>query len=735
MTQKGIVPDAGTKVPRLPAEEAEAIASGTHGNPFSVLGLQEFQGGFLARAFVPGADDVQALTLDGRPVGRLEPGAVSGLFEGRLAITSRQPLRYAATNSSAAWEAEDPYSYGPVLGPMDDYFIAEGSHLRLFDKMGAHPIRHEGTDGVHFAVWAPNARRVSVVGDFNDWDGRRHVMRLRTDVGVWEIFAPGVRPGAAYKYEIIGPNGERLPLKADPYARRAELRPATASIVASSLDHDWGDRAHRAHWSKVDARRQPMSIYEVHPGSWRRQPDGSFMSWDQMADELIPYCVEMGFTHIEFLPVSEHPYDPSWGYQTTGLYAPSARFGEPEGFARFVDGAHQVGVGVILDWVPAHFPTDEHGLARFDGTALYEHADPRQGFHPDWNTAIYNFGRREVSSFLVNNALFWAETYHVDGLRVDAVASMLYLDYSRKEGEWIPNKDGGRENLDAVEFLKSMNRAVYGSHPGIVTIAEESTSWPKVSAPVHEGGLGFGFKWNMGFMHDTLSYMQRDPIYRKHHHADMTFGLLYAFSENFVLPISHDEVVHGKGSMLNKMAGDEWQKFASLRAYYGFMWGYPGKKLLFMGQEFAQRGEWSEARSLDWDHLDDPRHHGMQDLVRDLNRLYAKTPALHARDCEPEGFEWLIADDAANSVFAWVRRSPGDKPVVIVSNFTPNVLTGYQVPMPHDGVWLEIFNSDSTVYGGSGKGNLGEVMTRMEGDRIIAELTLPPLATMMFTPA
>jgi 1,4-alpha-glucan branching enzyme len=734
MTEKGTVPDADDKVPHLSAEEAEAIASGTHGNPFSVLGVQETLGGFLARTFIPGASEVQALTLDGEPVGRLQPGEISGLFEGRLTIATRQPLRYAATNSTGAWEVDDPYSYGPVLGPMDDYFIAEGSHLRLFDKMGAHPISHQGTNGVHFAVWAPNARRVSVVGDFNDWDGRRHVMRLRADVGVWEIFAPGVKPGAAYKYEIIGPNGERLPLKADPYARRAELRPATASIVASNLDHDWGDSAHRAHWAQVDARRQPISIYEVHPGSWRRQPDGTFLSWDQLADELIPYCVEMGFTHIEFLPVSEHPYDPSWGYQTTGLYAPSARFGEPEGFARFVDGAHQVGLGVILDWVPAHFPTDEHGLARFDGTALYEHADPRQGFHPDWNTAIYNFGRREVSSFLVNNALFWGETYHVDGLRVDAVASMLYLDYSRKEGEWIPNKDGGRENLDAVEFLKTMNKAVYGSHPGIVTIAEESTSWPKVSAPVHEGGLGFGFKWNMGFMHDTLSYMQRDPIYRKHHHGDMTFGLLYAFSENFVLPISHDEVVHGKGSMLNKMAGDEWQKFASLRAYYGFMWGYPGKKLLFMGQEFAQRGEWSEARPLDWDHLDDPRHHGMQDLVRDLNRLYAKTPALHARDCEPEGFEWIIADDAVNSVFAWVRRSPGEKPVVIISNFTPNVLTGYQLPLPQDGVWLEIFNSDSTIYGGSGKGNLGEVMTRLEGGRHIAELTLPPLAAIMFTP-
>jgi len=734
MTQKGTVPDADKKVPHLSADEAEAIASGTHGNPFSVLGVQEFDDGFLARTFVPGADEILAQTLDGQPIGQLEPGAVAGLFEGRITIQSRQPLRYAATNSIGAWDVDDPYSYGPVLGPMDDYFIAEGSHLRLFDKMGAHLIHHEGTDGVHFAVWAPNARRVSVVGDFNDWDGRRHVMRLRSDVGVWEIFAPGVKPGSAYKYEIIGPDGEGLPLKADPFARRAELRPATASIVASDLSHDWGDSAHRAHWSKVDARRQPISTYEVHPGSWRRRADGSFMSWDEMADELIPYCVEMGFTHIEFLPISEHPYDPSWGYQTTGLYAPSARFGEPEGFARFVDGAHQVGVGVLLDWVPAHFPTDAHGLSHFDGTALYEHADPRQGFHPDWNTAIYNFGRREVSSFLVNNAVFWAETYHIDGLRVDAVASMLYLDYSRKEGEWIPNKDGGRENLDAVEFLKKMNKAVYGSHPGIVTIAEESTSWPKVSAPVYEGGLGFGFKWNMGFMHDTLSYMQRDPIYRKHHHNDMTFGLHYAFSENFVLPISHDEVVHGKGSMLTKMAGDEWQKFASLRAYYGFMWGYPGKKLLFMGQEFAQRGEWSEARQLDWDHLDDPRHHGMQDLVRDLNRLYTRTPALHARDCEPEGFEWLIANDSANSVFAWVRQAPGEQPVVIVSNFTPNVLTGYQVPMPHDGIWREIFNSDSTIYGGSGKGNLGEVMTQLEDDRAIAELTLPPLATMMFMP-
>ena len=733
MTQKGTVHDADQKNIHLTVDEAEAIASGTHGNPFSVLGVQQFGDGFIARVFAPNADEISALTLDGKPAGKLEPGAASGLFEGHIDITTRQPLRYAATNSTGSWVIDDPYSYGPVLGPMDDYFIAEGSHLRLFDKLGAHLIHHEGADGVHFAVWAPNAQRVSVVGDFNDWDGRRHVMRRRAEIGVWEIFAPGVNPGTAYKFEILGPDGERLPLKADPFARRAEMRPATASIVEPDLTHEWKDSAHRAHWSKVDARRQPMSIYEVHPGSWRRHVDGSFMSWDELASELIPYCVEMGFTHIEFLPIAEHPYDPSWGYQTTGLYAPTARFGEPEGFARFVDGAHMVGIGVLLDWVPAHFPVDAHGLAHFDGTALYEHADPRQGFHPDWNTAIYNFGRREVSSFLLNNALFWAETYHVDGLRVDAVASMLYLDYSRKEGEWVPNKDGGRENLDAVKFLRQMNKAVYGSHPGIVTIAEESTSWPKVSAPVHEGGLGFGFKWNMGFMHDTLTYFQRDPVHRQFHHDELTFGLMYAFSENFVLPISHDEVVHGKGSMLTKMPGDEWQKFANLRAYYGFMWGYPGKKLLFMGQEFAQRGEWSEARQLDWDHLDDLRHHGMQCLVRDLNKLYAQTAALHARDCEPEGFEWLIADDNANSVLAWVRRAPGEKPVVIISNLTPTVRTGYRIAMPQDGVWLEIFNSDATIYGGSGKGNLGEVITRLEDGRAISELTLPPLATLMFT--
>ncbi|MBN9035758.1 MAG: 1,4-alpha-glucan branching protein GlgB [Rhizobiales bacterium] len=711
-----------------PADVA-AIVAGTHGDAFSVLGLHGAGDRLLARCFIPGAERVTAFTLDGEEVGELFHRDPAGFFEGPVAVTDRRPLRYKAANAEASWRLTDPYSFGPVLGPMDDYYMGEGSHLRLFDKLGAHMIRHEGADGTHFAVWAPNARRVSVVGDWNAWDGRRNPMRRRADSGIWEIFIPDIGEGRPYKFEIIGRAGAVLPLKADPFAFRSELRPATASVVERNPTHEWGDAAHRAFWQGADPRRQPVSIYEVHAGSWRRHADGGFLSWDELADELIPYVVDMGFTHIEFLPVSEHPYDPSWGYQTTGLYAPTARFGEPEGFARFVDGAHRAGLGVILDWVPAHFPTDAHGLARFDGTALYEHADPRQGFHPDWHTAIYNFGRREVEAFLVNNALFWAERYHVDGLRVDAVASMLYLDYSRKPGQWVPNARGGRENLEAVAFLRDMNKAVYGRNPGFMTIAEESTSWPKVSQPVHEGGLGFGFKWNMGFMHDTLAYLAREPVHRKHHHDEITFGLTYAFSENFVLPLSHDEVVHGKRSLLEKMAGDDWQKFATLRAYYAFMWGYPGKKLLFMGQEFAQRREWSEARPLDWDLLEAPAHEGVRRLLRDLNRLYRESPALHARDCEPEGFRWLIVDDKANSVFAWARFAPDAAPVVVVSNFTPVPRQDYAVPMPAAGVWREAVNTDAGAYGGSGKGNGGQVT--VAGKRPVARMTLPPLATLI----
>ncbi|MEJ7925296.1 1,4-alpha-glucan branching protein GlgB [Sphingobium sp. AN641] len=716
----------------LTSDRIATLVIGHDDDVFSALGVHPQGNGFSACVMLPDAQAVSAYRLDGEAVGDLAMLDPAGLFGGPVAITAHEVLRYRAVYADGEeYWMTDPYGFGPVLGPLDDHFLAEGSHHRLFDKLGAHPIVHEGVPGTHFAVWAPNARRVSVVGEFNRWDGRRAVMRRRADAGVWEIFLPDIGPGCAYKYELLGADGTLLPLKADPFAFGSELRPATASIVTAPLTHEWGDAAHRDHWASLDIRRQPISIYEVHAGSWQRAEDGGFLDWDALAARLIPYVVHMGFTHIEFMPIAEHPYDPSWGYQTTGLYAPSARFGEPEGFARFVDGAHQAGIGVILDWVPAHFPVDDHGLARFDGTALYEHEDPRKGFHPDWNTAIYNFGRREVAQFLLNNALFWAERYHVDGLRVDAVASMLYLDYSREDGQWVPNEQGGRENLEAVAFLKDVNATLYGTRPGVMTIAEESTSWPKVSAPVHEGGLGFGFKWNMGFMHDMLRYMARDPIHRAHHHDDVTFGLLYAFSENFVLPLSHDEVVHGKSSMLHKMAGDDGQKFATLRAFYALMWGYPGKKLLFMGQEFAQRDEWSEDGDLHWGLMNYAPHRGVSQLIRDLNQLYRSRPALHARDCEPDGFEWLLADAAADSVFAWVRRAPDQPPIVVISNFTPLAHNRYAFKLPQGGRWREILNSDASYYGGGDFGNMGLIRADRDG---WVDIALPPLATLMFEP-
>ncbi len=727
-------PADGMSLRDISAEDIAATLAGTHSDPFAVLGVHKTDEAYVARCFILGAEAVTATALDGSVIGELERLDPAGFFSGEVKLAKQQPVRYRARRGDVEWAVTDPYSFGPVLGPMDDYFARQGTHLRLFDRMGAHPLKHEGVQGFHFAVWAPNAQRVSVVGDFNNWDGRRHVMRFRSDSGIWEIFAPDVPAGVAYKFEIRGHDGVLLPLKADPFARRSELRPKTASVTANELLQVWDDSAHREHWASVDQRRQPISIYEVHAGSWQRRDDGSMLSWDELASRLIPYCVDMGFTHIEFLPITEHPYDPSWGYQTTGLYAPTARFGEPEGFARFVNGCHKVGIGVILDWVPAHFPTDEHGLRWFDGTALYEHEDPRKGFHPDWNTAIYNFGRTEVLAYLLNNALYWAEKYHLDGLRVDAVASMLYLDYSRKHGEWIPNEYGGNENLEAVRFLQSMNTRIYGAHPGVMTIAEESTSWPKVSQPVHEGGLGFGFKWNMGFMHDTLSYLAREPVHRKYHHNELTFGLVYAFSENFVLPLSHDEVVHGKGSLIAKMAGDDWQKFANLRAYYAFMWGYPGKKLLFMGQEFAQWSEWSEERALDWNLLQYRMHEGMRRLVRDLNFTYRSKPALHARDCEGEGFEWLVVDDFENSVFAWLRKAPGEKPVAVITNFTPVYRENYALRLPAEGRWREILNTDADIYGGSGKGNGGRVQAVNAGGGVQAVITLPPLATIMLEP-
>jgi 1,4-alpha-glucan branching enzyme len=721
---------SGTELRR---ETIDAIVGGDHGDAFAVLGIHQVGAGFQVRAFVPGAETLEVETLDGKPLGVVPRVHDGGFFCGQVPLKTGALLRYTLRNAGGRWQIVDPYCFGPVLGEVDDYLTSEGSHLKQFEKMGAHAITHGGVKGVHFAVWAPNASRVSVTGDFNAWDGRCHPMRKRS-TGVWEIFIPELRAGAAYKYELIH-NGSRLPLKSDPFAFHAEVRPKTASRVATVDDFKWTDREYLRRRADSDPRRRPMSIYEVHAGSWRRKNGTEFLSYRELANELVPYVRDMGFTHIEFLPISEHPFDPSWGYQPTGLFAPTSRFGGPHDFAALVDRAHQEGIGIILDWVPAHFPTDEFGLANFDGTALYEHADPRQGYHPDWNTAIYNFGRTEVQNFLINNALFWFDRYHIDGLRVDAVASMLYLDYSRKEGQWIPNEHGGKENLDAIEFLRRMNEIVYGQFPGIVTIAEESTAFPGVSQPTSAGGLGFGFKWNMGFMHDTLQYLSRDPIYRNHHHNDLTFGLLYAFSENFVLPLSHDEVVHGKGSLLKKMTGDDWQKFAGLRAYFAFMWTYPGKKLLFMGQEFAPWEEWSEARSLDWHLLEHAAHRGVQKLIRDLNSLYCASLQLHARDCEGDGFEWLIADDSTNSVFSWMRKSGGEEAAMVtVCNFTPVIREGYEIPLPLAGRWSEAINTDASDYGGSGAGNMGVVVASQgsaRGREATLKLTLPPLSTLV----
>jgi 1,4-alpha-glucan branching enzyme len=623
-----------------------------------------------------------------------------------------------------------------VLGALDVHLVAEGSHRRVYERLGAHPCTFEGVPGVAFAVWAPNALRVSVVGDFNAWDGRRHPMRKRVEAGVWELFIPAVEPGALYKYELLGRDGDLLPLKADPLSFEQEKPPSTASRVVGLPRHGWRDTEWMGTRHDRHALSAPISIYEVHLGSWRRKQGDDLLSYDDLAEQLIPYVRDMGFTHLELMPVSEHPFAGSWGYQPIGLYAPTSRFGDPEAFARFVDSCHQAGIGIVIDWVPAHFPTDAHGLVRFDGTALYEHEDPRLGFHQDWNTLIYNFGRREVRNYLVANALYWLERFHVDALRVDAVASMLYLDYSRAPGEWIPNVHGGRENLDAVAFLQEMNTRVFGDHPGATTIAEESTAWPQVSRPVDGGGLGFGYKWNMGWMHDTLEYMGHDPVHRRFHHHQMTFGIHYAFSENFVLPLSHDEVVHGKGSLLARMPGDRWQKFANLRAYYGFMWTHPGKKLLFMGGEFGQEREWNHDHSLDWHLLAEPLHARLQACVRDLNRLYRELPALHLRDAEPGGFEWLNATDADNSVYAYARfGGADDAPVLVACNFTPVVRENYRLGVPRPGRWIERLNTDSEVYGGSNIGNAGAVWAEpaaWQGRSASVSLTLPPLATLIF---
>lgn len=605
-----------------------------------------------------------------------------------------------------------------------------------YRRLGAHRTSRNGRDGVAFAVWAPSARRVAVVGDFNAWSVEAHPLQVDYGSGVWHAFVEGVNDGDRYKYAIWGSDGSMLPLKADPYAFACEMRPNTASIVhtlpARVSDPQWQEMR-----ENMQHRERPIAIYEVHPGSWRRNADDAFLSYDELAQQLVEYVKWMGFTHIEFMPITEHPFDGSWGYQPIGMYAPTSRFGPPEAFRALIAHAHTQGIGILVDWVAGHFPNDPHGLARFDGTHLYDHADPRQGWHPDWNTYIFNFGRNEVSEYLIGNAHFWLKEYGVDGLRVDAVASMLYLDYSRKPSEWVPNRFGGRENLEAIAFLKQMNETVYADEPGIVTVAEESTAWPQVSAPTYLGGLGFGYKWNMGWMHDTLEYMARAPVHRKYHHDELTFSLVYAFDENFVLPLSHDEVVHGKGSIIGKMPGDRWQRFANVRLLYSFMYAHPGKKLLFMGNEFAQLEEWNHDRSLDWHLTDDPAHRGVQLLVRDLNRLYCATPALYELDAYREGFRWIDHQDMENSVISFVRLDRAGDCVVAVCNFTPVVRENYRVGVPPAARYHEIFNSDSQYYGGSDVGNLGAVAVEAHpshGYATSIALRLPPLATVLLAP-
>ncbi|MFQ5846253.1 MAG: 1,4-alpha-glucan branching protein GlgB [Candidatus Methylomirabilales bacterium] len=620
-----------------------------------------------------------------------------------------------------------------LLTDDDLYLFNEGSHFRLYEKFGAHPMTVDGTDGTSFAVWAPGAERVFVTGTFNTWDRASHPLHPRGQSGIWEGFIPGVGTGALYKYYICSRfNGYRVE-KADPFAVFNEIPPKTASIVWD-LEYPWDDRDWMETRRRGNALDAPLAIYEVHLGSWRRVPTEGYrsLSYRELAPALAEYVQQMGFTHVEFLPIMDHPFFASWGYQTTGYFAPSGNYGTPQDLMYLIDYLHRHGIGVILDWVPSHFPTDEHGLGYFDGTHLYEHADPRQGIHPDWNTFVFNYGRSEVRSFLISSALFWLDRYHADGLRVDAVASMLYLDYSRKEGEWIPNQYGGRENLDAIAFLRRLNEEVYQSHPDVQTVAEESTAWPMVSRPTYVGGLGFGLKWDMGWMHDTLQYMSRDPIYRTYHHNTLTFRMLYAFHENFILPLSHDEVVHGKGSLLAKMPGDDWQKFANMRVLFGYMYAQPAKKLLFMGGELGQRREWAHDGSIEWDRLSEAPHAGLQRLVADLNRLYRSEPALHELDCHPAGFEWIDCNDAASSVISWIRKGKSaDAVVLVVCNFTPVPRRNYRVGAPEGGFWREMLNSDATAYGGSGRGNLGgieAVPTPVHGRPYSLTVTLPPLA-------
>ncbi|MND29699.1 1,4-alpha-glucan branching enzyme GlgB [compost metagenome] len=715
-------------------ERLERLRRAEEGDPFAYLGPQRQDRGTLVRVWLPGAEAVELRAADsGESLGTMARTDPDGLFELQLGECPAYRLRIQWPGGQQ--ETEDPYAFGPLLGELDLYLFAEGNHRDLGRCLGAQLMEQDGIPGVRFAVWAPNARRVSVVGEFNGWDGRRHPMRLRYPSGVWELFIPRLGAGELYKYEILGADG-LLPLKADPVALAGEMPPATSSRVVEPLAHDWQDRDWMAQRARHQAHDQPLAIYELHPGSWQ-WVDERPPSWAELAERLIPYIRELGFSHIELMPIMEHPFGGSWGYQPLSLFAPTARHGSPADFAAFVDACHRAGIGVILDWVPAHFPTDEHGLGRFDGTALYEYAHPFEGFHQDWDTFIYNLGRTEVHGFMLASALHWLRVYHVDGLRVDAVASMLYRDYSRKEGEWIPNRHGGRENLEAIEFLRHLNEVVHAEVPGALVIAEESTAWPGVSHPTGEGGLGFAYKWNMGWMHDSLAYIQKEPIHRRHHHHQLTFGLLYAFSEHFILPISHDEVVHGKGSLLGKMPGDRWQQFANLRLYLAFMWTHPGRKLLFMGCEFGQWREWDHDQQLDWYLLRYPEHAAVQALVRELNRLYRGEAALHQRDDRAEGFQWLIGDDQRNSVFAWLRHADGAAPLLVVHNFTPEPRPGYRIGVPRAGAWEVLLNTDDERFTGSNAGSMGSLASEAvaaHGEAQSVSLDLPPLGTLVLRP-
>ncbi|MQA85988.1 MAG: 1,4-alpha-glucan branching protein GlgB [Streptosporangiales bacterium] len=717
-------------------EELDRLVRGAHHDPHAILGAHPGSDGVTVRTLRPWARSVDVVLADGQRFALKHEH--EGVFAALLPVDATPDYRLAVAYDGEPRLADDPYRFWPTLGEVDLHLIGEGRHEELWRVLGAHERRYDTpagpVTGTSFAVWAPSARGVRVVGDFNHWDGRGHPMRSMGVSGVWELFVPGVAAGARYKYDVLGADGTWRH-KADPLAFATEHPPATASVVHTS-QYVWGDEDWMARRAELDWTAEPMSVYEVHLGSWRRGPAGS-RGYRELADELVGYVTELGFTHVEFLPVMEHPFGGSWGYQVSSYFAPSSRFGSPDDFRHLVDRLHRAGIGVIVDWVPAHFPKDEWALGRFDGTPLYEHPDPRRGEHPDWGTYVFDYGRAEVRNFLVASALYWLEEFHVDGLRVDAVASMLYLDYSREGGEWLPNVYGGRENLDAVAFLRETNATCYRRAPGIIMVAEESTAWPGVSRPVHLGGLGFGFKWNMGWMHDTLSYLSHDPLFRQYHHHEMTFSMVYVYSENYVLPLSHDEVVHGKGSLLGKMPGDAWQQFANLRALFAYMWAHPGKQLLFMGGEFGQGAEWSETHGLDWSLLDHGLHAGVRRLVQDLNAAYRSTPTLWTQDHEPAGFAWIDANDAANNVFSFLRWGRDGSVLACVANFAGAPHEGYRLGLPFPGEWREVINTDAGEYGGSGVGNLGLVQAHPEprhGQPASTTLRVPPLGTLWLAP-